>query len=415
MVDERKVPEGYKVTEVGVIPDEWEVIVFNDCFELLPNNTFSRSELNYNCGDFKNIHYGDILIKFPAILDCSAMEIPFINTNHVIKNNRALVKDGDIIFADTAEDETVGKAIEIFNAGSQKLVSGLHTIPCRPKVIFEPKWLGYYLNHSIYHDQLLPYITGTKVSAISKSSIKETKVVKPLPAEQKSIAEALSDTDNLIQSLEKLINKKKKIKQGAMQQLLTGKKRLPGFSGEWQNAIMKDFIYLQVGYPFESQYFNNNSGIRLIRNRDLKSSDTKLYYIGIYDDSYVINKGDLLVGMDGDFIVKLWDEENALLNQRTGRIRTKKNISLIYLYYALEKPLKDIENKTLSTTVKHLSHGDIDLIEIRLPEIQEQKAIAQVLSDMDAEIEALEEKLEKYKTIKQGMMQELLTGRIRLI
>ena len=104
MVDERNVSEGYKVTEVGIIPDDWDVIDFNDCFELLPSNTFSRSELNYNFGDFKNIHYGDILIKFPAILDCSAMEIPFININHMIKNNRAIVKDGDIIFADTAED-----------------------------------------------------------------------------------------------------------------------------------------------------------------------------------------------------------------------------------------------------------------------------------------------------------------------
>lgn len=405
MVDERKVPEGYKVTEVGIIPEEWEVIDFNDCFELLPNNTFSRAELNYNCGDFKNIHYGDILIKFPAILDCSAMEIPFINTSHVIKNNRALVKDGDIIFADTAEDETVGKAIEIFNAGSQKLVSGLHTIPCRPKVIFEPKWLGYYLNHSIYHDQLLPYITGTKVSAISKSSIKETKVVKPLPAEQKAIAEALSDTDNLIQSLEKLIDKKKKIKQGAMQQLLTGKKRLPGFSGEWEVKKLGEIADVYQPKTISESDFTEDGYLVYGANG----------IVGRYS-FYNHEKWQVTITCRGSTCgtvnktrEKSWITGNAMV----VNLDNNNKVSKMFIYYFLRS--YDFKNYITGSGQPQIVRGPLLTLEIKQPTVEEQKAIAQVLSDMDAEIEALEEKLEKVKTIKQGMMKELLTGRIRLI
>lgn len=407
MVDERKVPVGYKVTEVGIIPDEWEVIDFNDCFELLPNNTFSRSELNYNCGDFKNIHYGDILIKFSAILDCSAMEIPFINTNHLIKNNRALVKDGDIIFADTAEDETVGKAIEIFNAGSQKLVSGLHTIPCRPKVIFEPKWLGYYLNHSIYHDQLLPYITGTKVSAISKSSIKETKVVKPLPAEQKSIAEALSDTDNLIQSVKKLIDKNKKIKQGAMQQLLTGKKRLPGFSGEWEEVNLGDICSRITTGKLDANAMKTDGIYRFY-------TCAKEYY---WIDKYSFDDEALLISGNGANVGYIHYYKGRFNAYQRTYVLTGFSESIIYVKYYLEKYLADrISAEVNAGNTPYIKMDTLTDMIIKLPpQKDEQKAIAQVLSDMDLEIEALEEKLEKYKTIKQGMMQELLTGRIRFI
>ena len=265
------------------------------------------------------------------------------------------------------------------------------------------------LNHSIYHDQLLPYITGTKVSAISKSSIKETKVVKPLPAEQKAIAEALSDTDNLIQSVEKLIDKKKKIKQGAMQQLLTGKKRFPGFSGEWNEYKITDIAIVGRG--------------RVISHREINNSIEKLYPVyssqtsneGImgYIDSY---------DFEGDYITWTTDGVNAgKVFYRSGKFNCTNVCGTIKLkQFNHEFVSMALDNATDKYVSKNLANPKLmnDVmknIEIALPSIEEQKAIAQILSDMDAEIEALEEKLEKVKTIKQGMMQELLTGRIRLI
>lgn len=202
-----------KQTEVGMIPSDWEVKTFCELFEVLPNNTLSRAELNKEYGSYKNVHYGDILVEFGEWIDCSNVGLPFINSN--AKFNHTVLQDGDIVIADTAEDETVGKSTEITNAKNKKIVSGLHTIPIRPKIKFAPKWLGYYINSACWHDQILPFITGTKVSAISKAAVSQTKLFFPAKIEeQQRIANALSDVDTLIANLEKLIAKKKNIKQG---------------------------------------------------------------------------------------------------------------------------------------------------------------------------------------------------------
>ena len=120
--------------------------------------------------------------------------------------------------------------------------------------MFAPKWLGYFMNHSTYHDQLIPYITGTKVSAISKSAISGTMIAVPQKEEQAAIVSALYDIDALITNLEKLIAKKKAIKQGAMQELLTGKRRLPGFDGEWADLIIGQNGYL-LREPIDPQAY----------------------------------------------------------------------------------------------------------------------------------------------------------------
>jgi type I restriction enzyme S subunit len=193
-------------------------------------------------------------------------------------------------------------------------------------------------------------------------------------------------------------------------------KRLPGFSEKWQVKRLGECIRFQVGYPFSSVHFNdNNQGLRLVKNRDLKSDDQIFFFAGNYQKEYLVENGDILVGMDGDFITCLWRKGPALLNQRVGRLAAIEEIDLIFLYYYLEGPLKEVEFKTASTTVKHLSHDIIANIELPLPPITEQTTIAQILSDMDAEIESLERKLGKFKLIKQGMMQELLTGKTRLV
>ena len=413
------VKSGYKQTEIGSLPESWDTITFEDCFAILPNNTLSRAELNYNDGEVRNIHYGDILVRFPAVLDCSAEGLPYINKENVSKASKGFLRDGDLIMADTAEDVIVGKSTEVISIGDSKVVSGLHTIPCRPKdeEMFAPKWLGYFINHCTYHDQLIPYITGIKVSSVSKSAISSTVIAVPPKPEQEAIAEALSDIDTLIVNLEKLIAKKKAIKQGAMQELLTGKRRLPGFNGEWVEVTMDSYVDFQVGFPFSSAYFNNGSdGLRLIKNRDLKSDDQIYYTSESYASEYVVENGDILVGMDGDFLPCRWHKGKALLNQRVGRLLPKKNLDGLFAYYALQKPLAELQNGTGATTVKHLSHGDIKKLVVPMPPTKkEQTAIAEILSDMDYELEQFNQILVKYRLIRQGMMSELLTGRIRLV
>jgi len=236
------------------------------------------------------------------------------------------------------------------------------------------------------------------------------------PKEQEAIAEALSDADALIEGLERLIAKKRLIKQGAMQDLLTAKRRLPGFSGEWNVSRVGSKLRMQVGFPFPSEGFTRREvGPRLIRNRDLRSDSDRLFFSGEYSDAYLVKSGEVLIGMDGDFAPTIWNGSHALLNQRVGRLSPLGETQIVFFHYRLQAELSRIEAATSGTTVKHLSHGDVDNIEIPIPEPDEQAAIADVLLDMDAEIQALETRLEKARQVKEGMMQNLLTGRIRLV
>ena len=217
----------YKQTELGPIPEDWEVKSLGEIFEFRPNNTFTRDCLNDSKGKYQNVHYGDVLIKYPSILDCSKETIPFINEGINVKFSKYGIVEGDIIIADTAEDETVGKVVEVFNLGEKKIVSGLHTFLCR-KITddFAPKWLGYFMNQAIFHNQLLPFITGTKVSAISRAAIQNVKVLIPSKEEQTAIANVLSSMDKEIETLNIKLEKYRNLKTAMMQQLLTGKIRL---------------------------------------------------------------------------------------------------------------------------------------------------------------------------------------------
>ena len=188
--------------------DLWEHKQFDEVLLILANNTLSRAELNYDNGDYKDIHYGDVLIKYPAYIDVSSTDVPYINTeNSSTKLNNALLQNGDVVIADTAEDFTVGKATEIENVSAIKVVAGLHTIPCRPKMRFSPKYLGYYINSPAYHDQLVPFIQGVKVSSISKTHIRKTYLSFSSLLEQEKIANFLSCLDEKIKVQNKIISK----------------------------------------------------------------------------------------------------------------------------------------------------------------------------------------------------------------
>lgn len=192
----------------------WDQKSFNETFDILTNNTLSRAELNYEDGEYKNIHYGDVLIKFPAHIDTSSADVPYINDENASKKfDSALLHNGDIVFADTAEDYTVGKATEIEITAECKVVSGLHTIPCRPKMRFSPRYLGYFVNSPKYHNQLIPYIQGVKVSSISKTLIKNTTISYPSIKEQAKIASFLSCLDEKIEVQNKIIEDLKVLKK----------------------------------------------------------------------------------------------------------------------------------------------------------------------------------------------------------
>ena len=200
---------------------ECQTVLFSDALRLLQNNTFSREDLSFDDGDVRNIHYGDVLIKYGTAVTVSEIAIPRIKPDRNIEkfSSASYLRNGDIVFADTAEDYAVGKATEIIGVTNQKLLSGLHTIPCRPHDRFAPMYLGYYFNSHYFRSQIYRMIQGIKVSSISKSEIVKTTVLIPSYDVQEKVARLLSKSEHLIEKEEKKAEALIKIKRGLMQQL----------------------------------------------------------------------------------------------------------------------------------------------------------------------------------------------------
>ena len=199
----------------------WEQRKLSDTLDFLSNNTLSRAELREDTGTYKNVHYVDVLIKFGEYNDAQSTALPFIADDEKAKKfESSKLQDGDIIIADTAEDEAVGKCVEIGNIGDLSIVSGLHTIPCRPKVKFAPAYLGFYLNSASYHDQLIPLMQGIKVTSISKSAISDTMISAPTNlSEQGKIGQFFTRLDSLITLHQRKLETLQKMKKSLLQKM----------------------------------------------------------------------------------------------------------------------------------------------------------------------------------------------------
>ena len=387
--------------------EQWVKIRFGQFFDMLPTNTLSRDKLNSQRGPYQNIHYGDVLIKYPFCLDCDKNDIPYINDD--VKFNATEVKDGDVIFADTAEDDTVGKCVEVLNVSDRKIVSGLHTYFCRPKYKMAAGYLGYFLNSNHFHNQLLPYIAGSKVSSVNRTSIARTYISYPesLPA-QRRIAAILSAADKVIEQTRQLISKYKSIKQGMMEDLLKPKegwkkvklgevgkismcKRIFSFETTTEGEIpfykigtfgktADAFISKQLYEEYKSKFSYPKVGDILI------SASGTIGRTVVYDGEPAYFQDSNIIWIDND--------EQIVLNE--------------YLYYLYKTISWNLEGSTIA----RLYNDNFNRIEITVPDLHEQRRIAGILSGIDRKIEAEEKVLEKYEKMKKGLMERLLEGNI---
>lgn len=427
---------GIKKTDAGIIPEEWEVQSFSDTFRILNNNTFSRAELNYDSGQFRNIHYGDVLILYPEVLDCTRADVPFINEGAKISRSAQTLQDGDIVMADTAEDETVGKVTEVINTAEKPVMSGLHTIPCRVKSgEFAPGWLGYYMNSHLYHDQLLPFIHGTKVSSVSKGSLGGTVIIVPTTKEQERIVNTLSNIDALISNLHKLILKKKDMCQGTTQMLVTSKKRLSGFIEEWKTTTLdklSKIITKQTGFDYSAEIKPSlittpqAGSVPFIQNKDFEGFEINYntdffipYDVAEKYPKILLDEVCLLISISGRIgNVAVFDhKQTAFAGGAVGiaKLYDPEIAKWCMLYLSCKEGQEQIFSNEKVGAQHNLTVADVRKLEIKLPEKPEREAIINILLDMDNEIRLLEEKLQKYVKMKQGMLEELLTGKVRLI
>ena len=201
--------------------ERWMTVPFSEAFDLLQNNTFSRDEMSTENGIAYNIHYGDVLIKYGAVVNLSTSKVPYIRSDVSLSKyaQSSYLRDGDIVIADTAEDYTVGKAVEIVGVADAKALSGLHTIPCRPKISFAPMYLGYFINSKRFRTQILPLVQGTKVSSISKSEILKTSIAFPSFGVQSQIASMLYALDHRIDICQACVQGLVRTKEALLQQL----------------------------------------------------------------------------------------------------------------------------------------------------------------------------------------------------
>ena len=413
--------------EVGRIPEEWQLDRLKENFEFKTNNTLSRDTLS-DSGIIQDVHYGDVLVKYGSHLDVQKDDVPYISDDGFRASS--FISDGDVIIADTAEDETVGKATEVLNVGNNKLVSGLHTMWLHPinQEKYALGYLGYAFNASIYHNQLLPLMQGTKVTSVSKSAIKDTYIVVPSKSEQTRIATALSNVDALISELDKLIEKKRAIKQGAMQQLLTGKKRLKGFSEPWvEKKLGEDATILRGGSPrpIEDYITDSQDGLNWIKIGDVKSEDKylrktaeKIKKEGL-SKTRQVKKGDFILSNSMSFGRPYILDIDGCIHDGWLVIQDyQEAYDMQFLYYILcsDAIMNQYVSMAAGSSVQNLNKEKVTNVLLYAPtSLQEQSAIASVLTLMDNEISALEAKEAKYEQIKQGMMQQLLTGKIRLV
>ena len=277
-----------------------------------------------------------------------------------------------------------------------------------------------FLYHTLKREDLFEYIAllsrrTSGQTGVDLTNLKAFELSIPvLTDEQATIAKALSDVDSLISSLQKLIEKKKAIKQGAMQELLTGKKRLPGFSGEWEKNTLKQICEFINGRAYSQHELLSRGKYKVLRLGNL-FTNSHWYYTDLeLDEKQYCETGDLLYAWSASFGPTIWDGEKSVFHYHIWKIKCSETIDKKYLYHFLNADVSSILNELQGGTMSHLTKENMENRLCSYPKLDEQQAIAQVLSDMDSEIEQLEKKLVKYQQIKQGMMQELLTGRIRL-
>ena len=400
--------------------DDWEQRKFDDVFNYLAHNSLSRDDLNDNEGSIKNIHYGDVLIKFGNVIDTKHEYIPYVNDNVKLENKSCFLQDGDVVIADAAEDSTVGKCTEISESSDQKIVSGLHTIPCRPKNKFAKGFLGYYLNSNAYHDQLLPLMQGTKVSSISKTSLKETTIKFPSSIEeQKKVGACFHELDNLITLHQRKLDKLKNIKKALLEKMFprNGENipevRFKGFSDDWEQRKLGDLANVYDGVHQTPDYKENGimflsveNITTLTSNKYISNEDFEKYY-KIFPE-----KGDVLMTRIGDIGTPHVVESSEKIAYYVSLALLKlKNTDPYFLNNAIQTSLfqDDLKKHSLTTAIPmKINKDEIGKVNIVVtPNREEQKKIGQFFKSLDNLITLHQRKLDKLKNIKKALLEKM--------
>lgn len=399
------IPHGYKQTEVGTIPEDWEIVSLGDVVDFLDGQR--RPIKSSDRERMKGIY-------------------PYYGASGIVDYVNDYIFDEELILLGEDGENILSRSLPLaFRAKGKIWVNNhAHVIRSRPEMHIG--YLAEYLESLDY--KLLN--SGTAQPKLNKQTCLKIKVAKPTKTEQTAIAKALSDADTWIESLIRLIAKKRQIKQGATQRLLSAHENGVLKDG-WVVKALGDVADILTGFPFPSSGYATQ-GIRLVRGSNIKRGETDWsehicqYWPKVTMDikKFELEAGDIVVAMDGSLVGRSFaqvknDDLPSLLLQRVARIRPKSDkydVNYIKEWVCSEIFTDHCDALKTVTAIPHISPADIDSFKLGFPAaLEEQTRIASILSGMDTEITQLEIKLSKAKTLKQGMMQNLLTGKIRLV
>ena len=404
---------------------EWERDLFGNIADFsIKTNSFSREKLTHESYEVQNIHYGDILIKFQSVLDLKRDNLPSIIDSNVLDFRQSLLQDGDVIFADAAEDSTVGKAIEIRNIMGKNVVSGLHTIAARPIQLFAPYYLGYYLNSDFYHKQILPLMQGTKVSSISKSNLQVTEISFPIIDEQKQIGKFFQTIDSMLSLHQHKLDKLKNLKKAYLSEMFPAegervpKRRFPGFEGEWECRKLKKLAEFRRGsfpQPYgKAEWYGGSGSMPFVQVVDvlsnLKLAETTKQQISrlAQNQSVLVPKDSVVVTLQGSIGRVAITQYDAYVD-RTLLIFEKFLLPIDGYYWALSiQKLFDIESKKApGGTIKTITKEALSEFEVLVPVIDEQKKIGNFFKKLAQSITLQQQKLDKLNDLKKAYLNEL--------
>lgn len=416
------VKPGYKQTEIGVLPEDWECVLLLDKSKLLNGLTYTPDNVKNN---------GLLVLRSSNIQNNQLSLEDTLYVNCIVEDEKK-IKDGDIMIC--------------VRNGSAALIGKCAQAHRDYDATFGAFMAVLRGNHNDYILQILQQGTiqkeiiknsGATINQITNGDFKLVKIALPTSNDEEiAIASSLSNVDKLISSLEKLITKKKAIKRGTMQELLTGKRRLPGYCNKWKTDIIPDVLQKQEGIkigPFGSQLkkeylledglykvygqenvytqdfsignrYLNREKFRQLQSCEVRSGDFLISTMGTIGKCAIVPNG-ICSGIMDSHLIRLRINEQKLMPE--------------YLLHLFSEELGYLKGQTSKLSVGGIMDGlstkIVNALNVFYPEdLSEQKAIADFLSSMNTEIQTLEQKLGKYRQIKQGMMQQLLTGKIRL-
>lgn len=406
------VTAGYKQTEVGVIPDDWDVSTIGAEFEIKLGKMLDSEK---NVGVLKP-YLGNKSVQWGRIDLSDLPTVPMTRAD--LEKYR--LRDGDLL---VCEGGDIGRAA-LWNSPLEECYyqKALHRL--RPRRGFDSRLMVELLRQWSDRGLLANYVTQTSIAHLPREKFMGVPMPVPPVPEQRAIAMALSDVDALLSALERLLAKKRDLKQATMQQLLTGQTRLPGFYEEWMVKRLGDVARIQRGAsprPIDSPvWFDQNSSVGWVRISDvtksgmyLRETTQRLSPLGV-QHSRPVARGSLIMSICATVGRPVITKIDVCIHDGFV-VFDDLQADKLFIYYMLKWIEPNWSKHGQTGSQMNLNTGLITGTEVSLPPLSEQTAIATVLSDMDAELATLEHRLVKTRALKQGMMQELLTGRTRLL